>query len=98
MLDRSSRSTVRMTGAANGAVLKLLANLGAVCSEYQRLTLLLSLSPCRSQAWQTVSFPLPLLHDLREPHYGWGLAVQMFSLGLSVASKLPGRSRIRLAP
>lgn len=31
----SIRATVRMTGAAKGTVLKLLADLGAVCSEYQ---------------------------------------------------------------
>lgn len=35
----SIRSTVRMTGVAKGTVLKLLADLGAACSEYQRQTL-----------------------------------------------------------
>jgi IS1 family transposase len=35
----SIRSTVRMTGVAKGTVLKLLADLGAACSEYQRRTL-----------------------------------------------------------
>ena len=35
----SIRSTVRMTGVAKGTVLKLLADLGAVSSEYQRHTL-----------------------------------------------------------
>src|SRR5947207_10217881 len=32
----SVRSTVRMTGAAKGTVLKLLADLGAACRDYQR--------------------------------------------------------------
>ncbi len=35
----SIRSTVRMTGVAKGTVLKLLADLGAACSEYQRQAL-----------------------------------------------------------
>ncbi|KAB2961104.1 MAG: pyridoxamine 5'-phosphate oxidase family protein [Candidatus Methylomirabilis oxygeniifera] len=35
----SIRSTVRMTGVAKGTVLKLLADLGAACSEYQRQVL-----------------------------------------------------------
>lgn len=35
----SIRSTVRMTGVAKGTVLKLLADLGAACSEYQQQTL-----------------------------------------------------------
>lgn len=35
----SIRSTVRMTGVAKGTVLKLLTDLGAACSEYQRRTL-----------------------------------------------------------
>ena len=34
----SIRSTVRMTGAAKGTVLKLLADLGRACDEYQRKT------------------------------------------------------------
>ena len=32
----SVRATVRMTGAAKGTVLKLLADLGAACLDYQR--------------------------------------------------------------
>lgn len=36
----SIRSTVRMTGVAKGTVLKLLADLGAACSAYQRRTLI----------------------------------------------------------
>lgn len=35
----SVRATCRMTGAAKGTVLKLLADLGAACSEYQHRTL-----------------------------------------------------------
>ena len=41
----SVRSTVRMTGAAKGTVLKLLADLGAACASYQDRTL--RNLPCR---------------------------------------------------
>lgn len=36
----SIRATCRMTGVAKGTVLKLLADLGAACSEYQRRSLM----------------------------------------------------------
>ncbi len=51
----SSRATCRMTGAAKGTVLKLLADLGWACGVYQRRTLV-NLRPKRVQCDEIWSF------------------------------------------
>ncbi len=51
----SIRATVRMTGAAKGTVLKLLAEVGAACAEYQN-KILVNLTSKRIQCDEIWSF------------------------------------------
>ena len=70
----SIRSTVRMTGVAKGTVLKLLADLGRACGEYQRRTLV-NLHCKRIQCDEIWSFCYAKEKNLPEEkrdQYGYG--------------------------
>lgn len=70
----SIRATVRMTGAAKGTVIKLLADIGCACSEYQDRTL--RNLPCKrvqvDEIWSFVGMKAKNVPEGKEGQLGYG--------------------------